>query len=1125
MSIRKIIRSLWLFFCWTTLLIVVLAAFSGIYALYRINARLRYHVQAELEKRFPRLEIDVGSVRLVERKGISVRHLEYSIPGEAGRPKRLILAVEEMFLESPVTLQALLRKEVRIDRIILRNSIFRLTRDADGRFEELRRFHAEPSSNRAMPIEVSEGILLYEDLAAESTAPLKISGVCLTLTPPEGPTRPTLLSDLENNTPPPTAWKIDGSARGDLFRQLTFRGNYDPSNGHWELGADCRQFDWTPDLCAYARLRRPLVEKSAYRRSIESFQGRFDWTLSARSDPDAAAGFRFALDGILSQGRAEFYEIKRTLSELNTRFRITDDSIVVEQLTGIGEAARLVFSYVQDGLTQPRSATLATRLRGLTFDGELARVLAPFLNAETKRLLAQYDYRGTADLDAEMSFRDGRWKPKTLSMNLSELTFSYRPFPYKVERVRGHLHVDETARLVFRLNSREEEPVKAEIVGEYQNVFVDPVGEVRIRGREVPIDAKLLDSLPKEQRRVVESLRPEGKINATLSIKLPPNDQPLEKRFAIGLNNISIRYDRFPYPLRDICGELHLDDETWTFQNIAGTNEAAYVQCGGYLKPAPVLGAAPDSGETTTEFLLRIQAEELPLNGQLAEALLDPDQRNLLAGLRARGKINLDAQILYRSHDNRLHLEFLASPCPETSIYPVQFPYRIENVQGVFHYKDGVVRSKQLQGRNRETELKTGVVCRFDSDGRWMLRLDPLTVNRLPSHREILDALPSKVQNTLEGLQVRKPFNLEGSLELSKQGEEAPLRTAWDLVAVLHQNDARIGIPVENVFGKIGLVGYSEGDDFRLAGELKLDSLTVKGFQATELSGPFFYDGSSNQFYVGQTAGKRLPPPPPDLARMEAFRHSPWFVGTQQTRPIAGRLFGGTVFGSGLVVMNNGVSYSIHTDLVGASLAQIAQELEPNARRIAGTINCRSSLWGEGYKMETLGGKGTIELRNADIYEAPGMVRLLRELSIREIDPNAGAFSSSDIDFRIQGHRVVLNSIIFEGGVFSLTGSGEMRIDNREVNLIMKTRLGNRRTQIPVISDILGGAGDQIIQLNVQGPITDPTVSRVALPEIRKAIQQIQGEETTDYGQFTPPPNETKAGPPRLSPAKWFPWK
>jgi hypothetical protein len=178
-------------------------------------------------------------------------------------------------------------------------------------------------------------------------------------------------------------------------------------------------------------------------------------------------------------------------------------------------------------------------------------------------------------------------------------------------------------------------------------------------------------------------------------------------------------------------------------------------------------------------------------------------------------------------------------------------------------------------------------------------------------------------------------------------------------------------------------------------------------------------------------------------------------------------------------------------------------------------LDSNIQLQGIGTKWETVSGTGSFQLRDANIGGAPVMVRLFRELRIKDTDPNAGMFSSVDVDFRLSGWQMFYNSVVLEGGLISMHGDGMVRLDNRQIDLTMKTRLGNRRTQIPLVSDIISGASDQLVQVRIAGSLTDPVVTRMALPEIQKALQQIQPDATA------PQPSVSRN---RLAPSNLFRW-
>jgi hypothetical protein len=462
--------------------------------------------------------------------------------------------------------------------------------------------------------------------------------------------------------------------------------------------------------------------------------------------------------------------------------------------------------------------------------------------------------------------------------------------------------------------------------------------------------------------------------------------------------------------------------------------------------------------------------------------------------LNISGKVNLAAQIEYRTDGSGLDLKFQAVPCPGLSVCSNRFPYKIDDVAGTIHYENGRVFSKiPLTGTHRNTKLRSGIDCRFNRGEHSVLRLAPLEIDLLQVDRELLNALPTNLQNFLESLQITKPFNLSGEIEYlqSAQGEQA---VRWDLNWILFQNSAKLGTSFEHICGKVRLEGQSIADHIQLNGELELDSLTAYGFPVTSVRGPFSFNGKNLQLGIPMNRLK------PEIA----------------SKPLTGKFCDGTMYIGGLVTLGNEVTYDINANLVGADLEKIAREMEPTVQRSTGKLNCVNvNLRGNGTKWETVSGTGQIQLREANIYGAPLMVRLLRELRIKETDPNAGMFSSMEYNFRLEGLQMYFNNVVFEGGAIFLQGDGMMHLDSRQIDLTMKTRLGSRKMQIPLVSDLIGGMGDQLVQLRITGPLNDPTITRVALPGVQQALQQMQPEDAV------PPPADSRN---RFAPSKMFKW-
>ena len=1100
--LKKFFRAIWFCVRWGLLIGVVLAVIAAVYVLQQLNSLIREQVVVEIQARFPDLDVYVGSVELSESKGIAIRKVELSLPATHGTSGQLLFAAEEVFVECPVTLQAFFNKKLEISRYVLKNPIFRLTRLKEGHFDELRYFQLRDKPRPFCPVEIQNGTFLYDDLGDKVYEPTKITGLDISVTPP--------------GTQSPALWTVAAKGKSDFIRQLSIEGTIDPETGQWAVSGKVLQLDWTADLLGFLPLTQPIHGNANLQKTLDTFQGRADIHFSAVRDEQAPLGCRFAFEGILDQGRAEIFELGRIVTDLNAKFCVTNDEIVIDRLTGLGEAARFTVSYRQKGLTERRNASLTAKVKGLSLDREFVQAIHPFLNERTRRLVARFGHSGTGDLSTELTFADGVWKPRYLDVQFTELNFVFLEFPYSVERLGGKLHIDDAGKIGFDLLTKHGEAVWVQVRGSYENIFDDPTGQVEIRGVDVPIDAKLMKTIPPQYLQVVRSLHPIGKVNAVLRFGLPPGRQPLQKHIEIGLNKVAVQYDKFPYPLRDIDGQLVLDDDHWTFRNIRGENESAKITLEGHLRPLPKIEGTPLSHE----FELRILADDLPVDGQILDALLNPSYREQLTGLQAKGKVNLDALVRYHSAENNLSVGFHAKPCPGLQICSKNFPYKIDNVQGEIVYDNGVVVAENLRGNNRDTKFSSGIYCRFSPDGSWNLRIHPLMVDQLPPYRELRDALPPSLQTIFENLQLRKAVNLRGAVEFYKAGPDAPLRTAWDLGIHLHQNSVNLGLTVDNIFGKVRLMGTSEDNDFRLGGELGIESATIYGCQVTDLYGPFFYEGSQHQVFLGQPSQIALGPPPGEISDAmpirRAFQASPWFVKSPTARPLSGCLFDGKFLSEGRVTTGNSMTYSVYLNLFDANLAQFAKELEPGVRNVEGKLNAGIHLSGMGHKMETLGGNGAIQLRNANIYELPAMMRLLRELSIRDVSEKTGAFSSADVNFRIKGNTVFLDPLIFDGNAFNLQGSGTMRLDDRTVELMMGARLGNRRSQIPIISPVLGGVGDQFVQLSVHGSLSEPTFSRVLVPGVQRAIREIQGDEAA-----VPTPQTDR----NTGPGKLFPWR
>ena len=94
-----------------------------------------------------------------------------------------------------------------------------------------------------------------------------------------------------------------------------------------------------------------------------------------------------------------------------------------------------------------------------------------------------------------------------------------------------------------------------------------------------------------------------------------------------------------------------------------------------------------------------------------------------------------------------------------------------------------------------------------------------------------------------------------------------------------------------------------------------------------------------------------------------------------------------------------------------------------------GTVSGRLLLSGTGRSVQSLNGAGELHVVDANIYELPVLVSMLKVLTNRT--PNTTAFNRCDMQFAIQGEHVHFEQLNLLGDAVSLYGKGETNFDRR----------------------------------------------------------------------------------------------
>jgi hypothetical protein len=205
-------------------------------------------------------------------------------------------------------------------------------------------------------------------------------------------------------------------------------------------------------------------------------------------------------------------------------------------------------------------------------------------------------------------------------------------------------------------------------------------------------------------------------------------------------------------------------------------------------------------------------------------------------------------------------------------------------------------------------------------------------------------------------------------------------------------------------------------------------------------------------------------------------------------RQVTARLLGGLLSLDGMVLLTGDGAFDVQATLDNANLVEIARELAPHQPTPSGKVALLAHVTGNSQGKHTWKGDGWVRLREADLYELPAMITLLKLLSIQR--PNSTAFTNSNIDFRIEGDDLAFDRIDFSGDAISLKGKGRMT-GQRQIDLKFYPLVGREERQLAIFRPLIGQTGQELMLIEVTGTIDQPEITRTPFPRLDARLQQL----------------------------------
>ncbi|MEX1095259.1 MAG: hypothetical protein WED34_04375 [Planctomycetales bacterium] len=661
----------------------------------------------------------------------------------------------------------------------------------------------------------------------------------------------------------------------------------------------------------------------------------------------------------------------------------------------------------------------------------------------------------------------GRWRAAGLRLSVRDGTATHEKFPYTVTQVAGTVQqFDDVVEIDFA-GQAGRRPVT--VTGYVRGEGPECEAAFDIRAAGLPIDETFRDACPAPAAKALERLKLEGQMDLRCLLVRPANSgPPFDTRMMAHITRGAIEYADFPWRISNLRGDVTFAsaDGTWRFTGLQGTHGTAHVAAAGAFRKA----GPQDPGQL--ELALKVGDAQIDKDLELA---LPPRLKEVWEQLAPQGKLDVAATVAWSPGEAPV----VALPeiaVSEGALQLKAFPYPLDKVAARGAWTEGRLDIASFSAEHEGTRVRLDGFLENGPRGDWRLRLARLFADDLVADRPFRRALPEALRLAVERAAPQKPLSLAGMLEFRGTANPGdPVTAAWNLEAVLSGNRVTAGFDIDKAHGRLTSRGTWNGAEVRVEGNIELDSADVRGYQFTEVRGPYRMIGS--RLVVGSP---------------KAFLPEPGAIPAEER--LTARIIGGTfALDSQLDVFETRRGgedeFQHHTKIVLAQgrLEEYARQYLADGRNLQGVMNGWIDLRGRGGEATNLAGRGQLQISPAALYELPVIAQIFNVLSF--VPPDRTAFKYALVDYDIDRGRFVFNRIDLVGDAISLRGRGTARFDGR-LALDFYSMLPRNQVPIPVFDTLVNEVTKGWVGVEVRGTVNAPLATVKAVPELDAALKR-----------------------------------
>ncbi len=1083
------VNACWFCFRGTVALVIIALVVGGGYLYFNLDDETHRIAERALQEHCRPFHATIGSARYVSGKGVTVYDLHLTESYANGQVES-VLHIDELKLEGRFDVATLVRSHPEVERVIIRRPRLLAKRYQDGTWNLSKLVPPSHAKTGKSPqVFIEKGTLILDDQKNATSQPITLQDLDIGLGP----------------SARQSGWYDFSLVSSNFFaKKIDLKGSVNPASSGFQITAHVDSAILNHQIID--ALPIPAIEQQLpAMRGLVSFSG-------TAGRASLAEPIRWNTEFNLSNGEFHLPQLQRPLTKLALSGSCSNEQLRVSNATAVWGNAQIQAVLHRNGWS--KDAPLATRCRVTNCDiKNLPIGLGP---NSAQELWNRFQPDGIADISVEASFDGQKWVPRaTIDARATSFT-DLEKFPYRVSNASGRIDlfggvnlsqpsqetVEDTRPLSADLTAFVEgTPVRIVVAfDELDSPVIDgkkrmPPGLVEVSGVGIPITESLVNALPDPStQRTIRSMRPGGKVDLRWRVERLSN-QELELKTALDvrLAGCSINYTNFPYALQNVTGWVRERNRNWTFTELESRDVHGnlFVNGSGSLVPA-------NGGY---RFTLQLSGNRMTLDDRLYRAL-PSDSQAVWDFVRPRGNLDFRTTITTEPGANKPQVQL--SMIPHGQSLTIEPPlsdtghrYRFEQVAGRFDWINNQLTIRGARGKHGRTLYSTNGIWQLQPGGSWQLDLSDLNADRLAINHDLLLACPTSLRSVLESLQPTGGIDLANSrLRVNQPMDKGTTaRVDWDITIACHQASINTGVPLSGISGLVRLIGASNETAAYTGGEFDLDSVVWNDLQMTQVKGPMW--ANTDKCLLGEGASRQL---------------------GAQPRAVNAIAYDGNLAINSQVLFGGRPRYGLAVDLTEVDVSRLATEWFQRPEALQGSLGGRLEFQGVGTSIYGLEGKGNLAINEANLYELPVLVRLLKVL--RNKTPDQTAFDRLEANFTMRGEQILFQDLDLLGDAVSLYGQGDATLD-RNLNLTFHSLVGRTDNAIPGFRNLLGQASEQLLQMRVVGTVDQPEIRREMLPGVGNMLGQLQSGPTpgsptyqprTSYNSrmrnqtFTPPP-------------------